>query len=191
MRTTQAPPPAQRYSAVAIGLHWVMAGLLGACWGVGSWMTELAISPRKLQWYAWHKWAGVSIFLLLLVRLGWRFYRVPPPLPVMPVWQSWAARLNHALLYVLMAVVPLSGWLFSSAAGFTTVWFGLWTLPNLVAKDANLQVVFRSIHDLTTSLLAILVVLHGALAIKHHWLDRDRLLARMIPGLQPRSGPRS
>ncbi len=109
----------------------------------------------------------------------------------MPVWQSWAARLNHALLYVLMAVVPLSGWLFSSAAGFTTVWFGLWTLPNLVAKDANLQVVFRSIHDLTTSLLAILVVLHGAMAIKHHWLDRDRLLARMIPGLQPRSGPRS
>ena len=184
------PAPSQpigdRYGIPAIGLHWGMAVLVVGGWFVGYWMTDLPFSPLKLKVYSWHKWNGVLVFALLFVRLAVRWVQPPPPAEPTPLWQTGLAQAAHVLLYLLLALVPLSGWLYSSAAGFTTVWFGVWPLPDLVPKDAALKVLFRSFHGGFTYALGVLVALHALAAFKHHIFDRDRVLVRMVPGLKPR-----
>ncbi|HEX5802461.1 MAG TPA: cytochrome b [Azospira sp.] len=174
----------QRYTRTAIGLHWLMALLILGLFGVGLYMTGLKLSPQKLQIYSWHKWAGVTVFLLALLRLGWRLGHRPPPAPAgMPRWQRVAAEGAHHLLYLLMIVIPLSGWLMSSAKGFQTVWFGVLPLPDLLAKDKELGDLLAIVHQTLNYSLAALVVAHAGAALKHHFLDRDGVLARMLPFL--------
>lgn len=171
-----------RYTRTAISLHWLVAlGLFGA-FGLGLYMTDLPLSPYKLKLYSWHKWAGVSLFLLVLFRLGWRLGHPPPPLPMsMPAILRVIARLTHALLYVLMIAIPLSGWLMSSAKGFQTVWFGLLPLPDLVAKNAELGDQLQWLHMTLNYALAALVIAHIGAALKHRFIDRDDILSRMLP----------
>ena len=176
-----------RHGIATILLHWVMAVLVAGAWFVGDWMTDLSFSPLKLKVYSWHKWTGILVLALLIVRVGVRIavrFNPRTEMPSHPV--NRLARGTHLLLYLLLALVPLSGWLYSSAAGFTTVWFGIWPIPDLVPKDAQLKDLFRSVHDALTSVLAALVVLHLLAALKHHFIDRDRILVRMVPGLKPR-----
>ena len=180
------PRPFDRYGILAIGLHWGMAVLVVGGWFIGHWMTDLPFSPLKLKVYSWHKWNGVLVFALLFVRLAVRWIHPPPPGEPMPQWQTTLAQAAHVLLYLLLTLVPLSGWLYSSAAGFTTVWFGVLPLPDLVPKDAALKVLFRSFHGGLTYALGVLVALHVLAAFKHHVVDRDRVLVRMLPGLKPR-----
>jgi cytochrome b561 len=172
--------PATRYTATAIRLHWLIALALIGTFSLGLTMQDLPLSPTKLKLYSWHKWAGVTIFLLVLVRLAWRLGHRPPPLPAgMPAWQRQASGVVHALLYVLMVAIPLSGWLMSSAKGFQTVWFGVLPLPDLVAKDEGLGEALATAHKLLNFSLAGLVLLHVAAALKHHFIDRDDVLRRM------------
>ena len=179
-----------RYGIPSILLHWVMAVLVAGAWFVGDWMTDLSFSPLKLKVYSWHKWTGVLVFALLIVRVGVRIAARFSPRIATPIQSdNRLARGAHLLLYLLLAFVPLSGWFFSSAAGFTTVWFGLWAIPDLVPKDAQLKDLFHAVHDALTSVLAALVVLHLLAALKHHFIDRDRVLVRMVPGLKPRKPP--
>lgn len=180
---------ATRYGWPAIVLHWLLAVAIAATWLVGDWMVGLKISPTKLKVYSWHKWAGITILVLVAVRLAVRLVRRPPPPEPMPAWQVRVASATHVLLYALMFAVPLSGWLFSSAAGFPVVWFGVVPLPDLVPRDAELKALFQSVHAVLTWILAALVVLHAAGALKHHLVDRDRTLVRMLPGLRPRTRP--
>ena len=124
------------YTHTAIALHWLIAIALAGTFALGLYMHELPLSPQKLKFYSWHKWAGVTIFLFVILRLVWRLGHRPPALPfLMPAWQRLAAEATHVLLYVLMFAVPLSGWLMSSAKGFQTVWFGVLPLPDLLDKD--------------------------------------------------------
>lgn len=182
MTTGQHPQSASRYSATAIGLHWLMAVLLIGLFGVGVYMHELPLSPWKLQVYAWHKWAGVTAFLLVLGRLAWRATHRPPPLPVaMPRHLQLAAHAGHAMLYLLMIAIPLSGWLMSSAKGFQTVYFGVLPIPDLLAKDKALGDLLLQVHEVLNFTLLALVVVHVSAALKHHWLDKDDVLARMLP----------
>ena len=171
-----------RYTRTAISLHWLVAlGLFGA-FGLGLLMSVLPLSPYKLKLYSWHKWAGVSLFLLVLFRLGWRLGHPPPPLPMsMPAILRVIAHLTHALLYVLMIAIPLSGWLMSSAKGFQTVWFGLLPLPDLVAKNAELGDQLQWLHMTLNYALAALVLAHIGAALKHRFIDRDDILSRMLP----------
>ena len=171
-----------RYSSTAKALHWLMAlGLFGAL-GVGFYMTGLPLSPQKLQIYSWHKWAGVSLFLLVLLRFAWRLgHRPPAPVP-MPAWQRLAAEGVHHLLYLLMFAIPLTGWLMSSAKGFQTVWFGVIPLPDLLQKDPELGKALAEVHELLNWGLAFLVLAHAGAALKHHFIDRDDVLTRMLPG---------
>jgi cytochrome b561 len=163
-----------------------MAALLVGGFAVGLYMVGLSLSPLKLQLYSYHKWTGVSIAALLLLRLAWRATHTPPPLPArMPRWELAAARASHLMLYVLMMCVPLSGWLMSSAKGVTTVYFGLWPLPDLLARDAALGDLLGAVHRLLTYSLACLVSLHVAAAFKHHFIDRDGLLRRMFVFRRP------
>lgn len=170
------------YTRTAIALHWLVAIAIVATFSVGLYMHELPLSPTKLRIYSWHKWTGVTIFLLVLWRLVWRLTHRPPGLPAgMPAWQHVAAELVHRLLYVLMIAVPLSGWLMSSAKGFQTVYFGVLPLPDLLAKNKELGDALTLVHKTLNFTLAGLVLAHIGAALKHHFVDRDDVLARMLP----------
>jgi cytochrome b561 len=176
-----------RYTGVAIALHWLVALLILGSFVVGTYMVDLDLSPWKLKVYSWHKWNGVTIFLLVALRLAWRVTHRPPALPAaMPEWQRHAAAISHALLYLLMLAVPLSGWVMSSAGGFPVVYLGVFQLPDLVAKDKALFELTKSVHYALNKTLLVLVALHVAAAVKHHYADRDDVLARMVPYLKPR-----
>ena len=173
------------YTGVAVVLHWLLALLILGSFVVGTYMVELDLSPWKLKVYSWHKWSGVTIFLLVALRLAWRVTHRPPGLPAtMPEWQRHAAAISHALLYLLMFAVPVSGWLMSSAAGFPVVYFGVFQLPDLVAKNKELFELMKSVHYVLNKALLVLVLLHVVAALKHHFVDRDDVLRRMVPLLK-------
>ncbi len=175
-----APPPA-RYGGTAIALHWLLAAALLASFVLGLWMVDLPLSPRRIRYYNWHKWAGVVILALSFVRLAWRLAHRPPPDAPMPAWQAAAAHATHVLMYALFFAVPLVGWAYSSAAGFPVVVFGVLPLPDFVAADKALAAQLKPWHGWLAYLLAAAALLHAAAALKHQWVDRDRLLARMWP----------
>ena len=166
-----------------MSLHWLIALMLFGMFGFGLYRVELPLSPQKLKFYSYHKWAGVTVFLLVLARLAWRITHRPPALPAdMPAWQVTAAKAGHHLLYLLMVIVPLSGWLMSSAKGFQTVWFGVLPLPDLLGKDEALGEALLLTHRLLNWFFMLVVTGHVAAALKHHFIDRDGLLSRMLPG---------
>lgn len=187
-----ATAPNDRYTGVAIALHWLIALALIGSFGLGLYMHDLPLSPQKLKLYSWHKWAGVTIFLFVVGRLAWRLTHRPPALPPgIAEWQARVAAATHVLLYLLMIAVPLSGWLMSSAKGFQTVWFGVLPLPDLLAKNEELGDLLQQVHMLLNFSMAGLVMVHAGAALKHHFLDRDDVLARMLPIVgRPSSGDR-
>jgi cytochrome b561 len=173
-----------RYTSPAIALHWVLAIAIVVSFSVGLYMHELPFSPFRLKLYNWHKWAGVSILFLSVLRLVWRTTHRPPALPAsitaaMPAWQHTAHHATHHLLYALFFIVPLTGWAYSSAAGFPIVWFGVLPLPDFVGADKALAELIKPLHKFSTFALAGLVLLHVAAALKHQLVDKDGLLARM------------
>ena len=186
MPSSSAPHAHARYSRTAIALHWLLALALVGLFCMGLYMTSLPFSPQRLKLYNWHKWAGVAILALSLLRLLWRLTHRPPPLPsavaqAMPGWQKTAHHGTHHLLYALFLAVPLIGWAYSSAAGFPIVFLGLWQLPDFVPVDKALAEAIKPWHQISAYTLAALTLLHVAAALKHHWIDRDGLLARMAP----------
>ena len=176
-----------RYGAVAIALHWVLAVAILTAFGVGLYLEGQPFTPAKLKLINWHKWAGVTILALSLLRLVWRLTHRPPALPArieraMPAWQRAAHHGTHHLMYLLFFAVPLLGWAYSSAKGFPVVWFGVLPLPDLVTPDPALAESIKPLHGLAAWGLIGLVALHVGAALKHQFIDRDNLLARMRPG---------
>jgi cytochrome b561 len=178
-----------RYGGLAIALHWLTAALVLANLTLGVSMVPLPLSPRKLQWYMWHKWIGITVFIVTCARLAWRSGHRPPPRVPMPDWQRRAAAGSHVLLYVLLMAIPMSGWLYSSSTGVQVVYLGLFPLPDLVPKDRSLAAVLKWTHYGLNSTLFALVSVHAAAALKHHFADRDSTLARMLPAAWRRSRP--
>ena len=175
-----------RYTLTAILLHWVLAVAILTAFGVGLYLDDLPFSPAKLKLINWHKWAGVTILLLSVLRLLWRLTHRPPALPAkiesaMPGWQRAAHHGTHHLMYLLFFAVPLLGWAYSSAKGFPIVWFGVLPLPDLVAPNPELAEVIKPLHGLAAWGLIGLVALHVGAALKHQFIDRDGLLNRMRP----------
>ena len=174
--------PRHAYGAVAIGLHWLVFALVTANWLLGPYMADLPLSPQKLKYFSWHKWIGVTVFLLAVFRVAWRLSHPPPPLPLLvPPWQRHLARASHLTLYLLIFAVPVSGWLYSSASGVPTVYLGWIQLPDLVGRDKALAELLKQVHILLNTALLAVVFVHAAAAFKHHFLDHDDVLARMLP----------
>ena len=172
-----------RYTPTAIALHWVAAALIFCGFSLGLFMTGLEVTPAKFRYFAWHKWIGITVFLLAAARLAWRAAHPALPLPAtMPAWQVRASRIAHAALYVLMLVIPLSGWIYSSSTGVSVSYLGLIDLPDLVAKDRETAKILLLLHKSLNYTLAAVVTLHIAAALKHHFVDRDDVMARMLPG---------
>ncbi len=179
---------AVRYTRTAITFHWVLAAAILFNLAFGFYLVDLPLSPQKLRYFSWHKWVGVTVFMLSAARLLWRLGHSAPPLPsAMARWERRVASGTHVLLYVLFFAVPLTGWLFSSAAGFQTVYLGVLPIPDLLAKNKDLAEFLRLTHHGVNYCLAAVVALHAGAALKHHFLDRDDVLARMIPLLGSRS----
>jgi cytochrome b561 len=119
---------------------------------------------------------------LASVRLAWRLAHRPPTLPEhMSRGEQCLARAGHGVLYLLMFVIPLSGWLMSSAKGVQTVFFGVLPIPDLLEKNKALGDLLQTVHLGLNLLLAAIVVGHVAVALKHHFIDKDDVLTRMLP----------
>jgi cytochrome b561 len=171
-----------RYGTAAVASHWLLALLIIGNFLFGLYFIDLPFSPQKLRYFSWHKWAGVVVLPLAAVLLSWRALRGTLPLPAaMPHWEKQVSHFTHALLYVFFFVSPVSGWLYSSAAGFQTVLFGVLPLPDVIGRDREVAEALKAIHRWMNYALAAVVVVHVLAAFKHHFIDRDDVLARMLP----------
>lgn len=173
--------PRNRYSAVSLVLHWLTAALV-----VGQ---VILISAAEREganaglWMMLHKSGGMTILILTLARLGWRAANPAIPLPrTTPPWQRIAARTTHVLFYVALLILPLTGWLAGSAAGRGFEYYGLFDFP-LVPLGGGRETasLLMDVHRATPKLLYVLIALHVLGALKHHFIDRDNVLRRMIP----------
>jgi cytochrome b561 len=169
-------------------LHWATALLVVGQWLLGRYMTGLGPEAvaEKFVLYQRHKSLGAVILALTLVRLAWRWFdrERPGPEPGTPPWQRRAAALTHGLLYLLLLILPLTGFLAAAASplGIPTVLFGVLPVPHPIGPDAALEAAFALAHRVQGWALAALVALHVAAALKHHVIDRDRTLVRMLRG---------
>jgi cytochrome b561 len=182
-----SPATASRYSTTAIVFHWLLALAIIGTFCVGLYMSDLPFSVQRVKLFNWHKWAGITILTLSVLRLLWRLSHKPPPLSpqmlaAMANWQRGAAQLSHLGMYALFIAVPLLGWAYSSAAGLQIVWFGVLPLPDFVSVDKEFaKEVLKPLHRNFAYILGALVVVHVAAAFKHQFVDRDGLMSRMWP----------
>jgi cytochrome b561 len=167
------------YTRTAVALHWLIAALIIAAVFMGWTMTDMDISPKKLKLYNYHKWVGVTVLALALLRVYWKLTHKAPPMEAMPRWQQIAAAAGHGLMYVLMLAVPISGWAYSNASGYAIVYLGKVPLPNLVAKNKALAAQLVDVHSALAFVLVVFVVLHVLAALQHHFIHKDNTLRRM------------
>jgi cytochrome b561 len=178
-----------RYGIVAQALHWLIAALIVAMFGLGWYMADLPLGQRKFALYQLHKSLGLTILTLAAVRLTWRIFNRPPPLPeTLPSWERTAARVNHGLLYAVLFVQPVIGFLQSNAANFPVVWWGVAPLPAVLGSDEALAETLLAVHQWGSRVLLVLVLLHVAAALRHHFILKDDVLRRMLPA--PHAAPR-
>jgi cytochrome b561 len=173
-------PHAGRYTRTAIALHWLIAVaiIVQFCWGW--WMQGIPKQPpgMRVDAYNLHKSIGLTLLALMAVRLLWRWRHPAPAFPAMPRWQARMAHIVHALLYAVLFVHPLSGYLGSVFSGYPVKLFGM-TLPAWGWNDPVLKQFFSASHRVTSWVLLAAVALHVAGALKHALVDRDGLLSRM------------
>ena len=170
-----------RYGSVAQTFHWLVVGLLIVQYTLAEIAHDLPLGPDKVGTLARHKSVGITILMLAVLRLTWRFFDPPPPLPPIPRWQLLASRVSHAALYLLLFAMPLTGWMMSSASNYPVSWFGIFQLPDLVAPDHDLKETLHEVHETLFNVLATIAALHVAAALKHQFLDKNGLLFRMLP----------
>jgi cytochrome b561 len=190
------PSRRSTYSAVAIALHWLIAALLltniGLAWYFGTLKGPAEVAPLAL-----HKSIGITVLLLTLVRIGWRFASRPPPLPdTLRPWEIWAAKATHVLFYLIMLGMPLSGWAMVSASPLIklhpTVLYGVLPWPAVpfghMDSDAlhGLRKLFENTHDILAWVAYLTIAIHVLAALKHQLIDRDDVMGRMLPLLRRR-----
>lgn len=173
--------PRHRYSTVSLFLHWTIAVLVVIQLFLVSDANTDGDNAR--YWVGLHKALGLSILVLTLARLGWRIANPALPLPRgTPGWQRIMARSTHVLFYAVLIILPMTGWLASSAAGRDIAWFGLFNWPLLpVGGGRETAQTMMSIHATLPKLFYVLVGLHVLAALKHHFINRDNVLHRMLP----------
>jgi cytochrome b561 len=168
-----------------MALHWAVAALIVAQFVLAERAEDLPLGIAKIETLATHKSVGLTILGLAVLRVLWRLIVPPPALPAaVPRWQARASAATHWALYALLFALPLTGWLFSSAASFSVSWWNFVQLPDLVGPDEGLAEILEETHEILGIGLLVLVGVHVAAALKHQFVDRDGVLLRMIPRLR-------
>jgi cytochrome b561 len=173
----------ERYTGVAIVLHWLIAAAVLFMIGLGWTLEDMPKgTPQRTYWFNLHKSIGVTIGVLVVLRLLWRLTHRPPALPSsMPAWEVTAARINHVLLYALLIAMPVIGFLASNFTKFGVKYFGLQIGP-FFPEDQGLRDTLQGLHGALSWVLFALIVLHVLAALKHWLIDKDRVFQRMLPG---------
>jgi len=172
------------WGAPAKLFHWLVAALIFTQFALGWTAAAWRLSPTKLNLFVWHKSTGMMILALVLLRLLWRLANPTPALPAdTPAWERAAARASHVLLYALMIAMPLTGWIINSAAGVPFSIFWRIPLPAVVTPDKHTAELAALAHFSLFVVLAVLLVLHVGSALRHHFVKRNKVLARMLPTL--------
>jgi cytochrome b561 len=185
------------WGSLAKFFHWTIVLLIIVQATVGLIMVDLPKRPSVLPWYSFHKSIGLTVLALAILRLLWRAIDARPIEPAgMPRWQVISARGGHALLYLLIFLVPLSGWWYDSVSALRPLyWFGLIHMPPLGGPDPSipdLKELARSRHEFLFWLLVIVAAGHAVMALVHQFVHRDNVLARMWPATlqrKPRPAP--
>ena len=171
-----------RYGVVAQLFHWTIVVLIIVQFILANRADDLPLGSAKIAVLAQHKSFGITILGLALLRLIWRWLNPVPAEPNdIPRWQRIAARVSHIALYALLLITPLAGWLMSSARNFPVSWFGLVTLPDFIAPSKPAYELLHETHELLAQTIFWLALLHIAAALKHHFIDKDNVLRRMLP----------
>lgn len=172
----------RRWGVIAQTFHWLIVALLIVQVTLAEMADDLPNGMRKLTLLARHKSVGITILMLVILRLSWRGLNPHPPLPDnLKPYERKLAHFSHAALYTLLFAIPLSGWTMSSARGFPVSWFGFFQLPDLVPKSRPLYEALVTTHVTLVCVLAAVVALHVAGALKHHFVHKDDVLKRMLP----------
>lgn len=170
------------YGCVSRAIHWIGFFLVAAAFGLAWTMTEMASGPDKFRLYGIHKSIGALVLGLGLLRIVWTVAQpAPKPLGALVPWQRILAKAVHGLLLLWMVAMPLSGWLMSAAAGRPVSVFGWFVLPNPVAPDKAMAHTFKEMHEVLAALGLLLIGLHVAAALWHHFVLKDGTLRRMLP----------
>ena len=171
----------QTYTRTAVILHWLIGVCVIAQITLGLWMITIPKTPVGVRagWFNVHKSIGITLAVLILLRLLWRFAHRAPALPsTMPPWERFAAKANHALLYLCMIVMPVSGYLGSSFTKYPIIYFGI-KLPHWGWDAPELKDLCSQVHFVTVTIFIALIVIHIAAAVKHWLIDRDGVVERM------------
>ena len=178
-----------RYPLTIIVLHWAIAVAVVGITVLGWWMQTIPKDPvgPRVNAYNLHKSIGLTVLLLMVVRLAWRASHRPPQLPPLPVWQARAAHAVHALLYVLLFVDAMSGYLGSAVSGFPVKFFG-WALPAWAAANVGLKEACSVVHLVSSWALVAAIGIHVMATFYHQWVLHDGLLWRIWPRRATRSG---
>ncbi len=179
------PGPRDRYGAVAQLFHWVIAALIVNQFVLGRLGQGLPLGLHKLILLARHKSFGMTVLMLAVLRLLWRLFNAPPPLPdTMTPLEKCIARATHAAFYLLLFAMPLTGWMMSSAKNYSVSWFGVFTWPNLIGPSHAAFNLLRDTHVVLGNVLVAVALLHIAAALKHHFWNKDDVLRRMLPSVK-------
>jgi len=171
------------YGWVSRFLHWIVFVLVAGMLAIGLYMTDQKFSPDILKLYGLHKSIGITVLALAVLRVIWTLSNTAPKmLGLEKPWEKLAARSVHGLLYLCLFIMPLSGWVMSSTAGYPVSVFGLFTLPDLVGADKELHELTEEIHELTAYGFMGLIAAHAGAAFLHHFKKKDRTLIRMMKG---------
>jgi cytochrome b561 len=173
-----------RYDNVAIGLHWLVALGVLIMIGLGWYMTGIPKgTPARAVFYNTHKSIGVTLAVIILIRVYWRWKHPAPPLPAGTAsWVVNAAKLSHALLYALLVFMPAVGFIASNFSKYGVTYFGLFKIGPFFAENKTLYDLFQGFHDAAAAVLVAVIAIHVAAALKHLLLDKDGVFYRMLPG---------
>ena len=172
----------QSWGSVAKALHWIMALLIFAMFVLGWVAVAYPLSPTQLNLFIWHKSIGLSLLGLVCIRLIWRVVNTTPvpPAAVSP-FEYTLARLGHATLYLLMILMPLSGYVINSTSGFGFRFFGWARVPNLIPPNKVWQDIGETVHFVLFVIFVLVIVIHVAAALRHHFVQNNNVLTRMLP----------
>lgn len=179
-----------RYTKTAIALHWTIAVLIVGLIIFGLLMTNPNM-PNRFVIYQLHKSFGILVLILSVFRLVWRWLHKPPPLPEhMKRWEKFAARSTHIAFYGVMIGMPLLGWALVSASPLPIPTELFWIVPwpdiPFIPESEALERVFEFLHGNIGKLTIGLILLHAGAAMKHHFVNKDNVFARMMPWARPR-----